>query len=361
MKDNLLQLIQELQSDKRLIAFDEAATKLVVILRILSSEELDWKIHNIDEVHPEYTVGSKKVDYSLKVDNQNKIFIEAKRAGEDLERHQEQLLNYSFQEGVPIAILTNGITWWFYLPLLEGNWEKRRFYTIEIYDQNPEDMAKKLIDFLSKENVSSGKALTNARTIHKSKQKTSSIKETLPKAWVKLISEPDELLVDLVAEATEKICGYRPDNPTVETFILTRLKMGKIAEIQPQQKKTTFFPSTRIYRKPIGDYSGKSILSFQFKGRSYPVKNWKNLLLKLGSVLYEIQRDQFSNVLRLRGRKRPYLAKDPRELFRGLQIPGTDLYAEVNLSANSIVKMCLDMIGLFGYSEDDFSIEVRQK
>ncbi len=127
-----------------------------------------------------------------------------KRVGEDLEKHQEQLLNYSFQEGVKLAVLTNGITWWFYLPLHEGSWEQRKFYTIEIYDQDAEEISQKFWDFLSKENVVSGKAIVSAETIYKGRQKQHLIEITLPKAWNKIIKESDENFIELIAETTEK-------------------------------------------------------------------------------------------------------------------------------------------------------------
>ena len=40
------------------------------------------------------------------------MFIEVKRSGENLENHRQQLLEYCFQEGVKLAALTNGRTWW---------------------------------------------------------------------------------------------------------------------------------------------------------------------------------------------------------------------------------------------------------
>lgn len=52
MREKLLQLINQLKSDKRLISFDEASTKQAVILRILSL--IGWDTFNIDEVNPEY-------------------------------------------------------------------------------------------------------------------------------------------------------------------------------------------------------------------------------------------------------------------------------------------------------------------
>ena len=107
MNEQILSLLKQLRADTRLASFDEAATKQIVLLRVLSL--LGWDIYNIDEVKPEFAVGSQRVDYSLRNKSINKVFIEVKKVGEDLDRHQEQLLNYSFKEGVKLAILTNGI------------------------------------------------------------------------------------------------------------------------------------------------------------------------------------------------------------------------------------------------------------
>jgi hypothetical protein len=101
-----------------------------------------------------------------------------------------------------------------------GNWEERKFYTIEIYDQESEDIVQKFEDFLSKENVISDIAIIKAENLYKSMQKSNLIKETLPRAWEKIITEPDETLVDLLADTTERLCGYRPDNKAVEYFLM---------------------------------------------------------------------------------------------------------------------------------------------
>ena len=70
-------------------------------------------------------------------------------------------------------------------------------------------------------------------------------------------------------------------------------------------------------------------------------------------------RSNFDRVLTLQGRKRPYFSKNPDELRIPEKIEGSDIFVEINLSANSIVKMCIDVLSLFGYSEEDFNIEVR--
>jgi len=217
MQEKLTAFIENLRKDKRITSFDEAAAKQAVILRLLSI--LTWNTFNVEEVKPEYSVGGRSVDYSLRIANVNKVFLEVKRIGEDLEKHQEQLLNYSFQEGVKLAALTNGITWWFYLPLYEGSWEQRRFYMIDILQQECNKITSKFIDFLLKDNISTGKAIQNAEAIYKSQKKQALIKNTLPKAWNKILSEGDDLMTDLVSETTEKLCGYKPDSEVVKQFL----------------------------------------------------------------------------------------------------------------------------------------------
>jgi len=47
------------------------------------------------------------------------------------------------------------------------------------------------------------------------------LKETLPKAWNKLVIEQDELLIELISETSEKICGYEANENQVKDFLLT--------------------------------------------------------------------------------------------------------------------------------------------
>lgn len=287
-RDGLLSLARELKSNRKLDSFDEAATKQVVILRILSL--LGWDIYNVDEVTPEYQVAGTKVDYSLRHSGKNKAFIEVKRAGESLDRHQEQLLNYSFKEGIQLAILTNGITWWFYLPLQEANWEQRKFYTIDIYDQASDDIVDRLIEYLSKANVITGKAVESARSTYRTRQKEYEISKALPKAWDKLISEPDDILIDLIAKHTEGICGYRPDSKTVENFLSSFLP-GNVEDLIPQITKA----GTGI--KKVADTTRKKTLEYVLRNASQSLTalffKLRDCILSLGDNVREVPNDWY--------------------------------------------------------------------
>ncbi|MCF6177094.1 MAG: hypothetical protein L3J71_15155 [Victivallaceae bacterium] len=225
MKNNIVTVIHEIRGNQLIRTVDEASIKQGVILRILSV--LDWNTFDTEEVKPEYTVDKKRVDLSLRVHNTNKVFIEAKRPNVDLENHQKQLLQYSFDHGVRLAILTNGVTWWFYLPLTEGSWEERRFYSADLFEQEPESIAERFMELLSKENVISGNAAKNAEHLYTSKQRRTALKNALPRAWSKITSEPDDLLVELLSDTAEKISGFRPEMDDVKKYIRESISLNR--------------------------------------------------------------------------------------------------------------------------------------
>lgn len=214
--ESLEQVLEKIKSDRRIKEYDESTTKQKIVLQILSL--LNWDIFS-DEVTPEFSVESRRVDYALKLTSRNFVFLEVKNPREDLETHENQLLDYAFRQGVEIAILTNGITWWFYLPTKPGEWSSRKFYTIDIFEQETNSCSDRFIEFLEKERVLNGDAVKSAEKIYKSQVKKNSIEQTLPEAWNKIISEQDSLLIDLMIESTEKLCGYRPDNEDVVNFL----------------------------------------------------------------------------------------------------------------------------------------------
>ena len=203
VQEPLLSFIREIKSDSRVLSYDEAAVKQAIIMRVLAT--LGWNPFNINEVKPEYSVAGRRVDYSLRIQDANKVCLEVKKTVEELDRHQEQLLDYSFKEGVKLAVLTNGMTWWFYLPLQEGSWEQRKFFAIDIIKQEPADIAHRFQSFLSRSNVESGKAIQNAELVYRTRQKDVTLKTYLPKAWNNIVIEPHELLAEMINETLEYI------------------------------------------------------------------------------------------------------------------------------------------------------------
>ncbi|HLG30534.1 MAG TPA: hypothetical protein VI387_10015 [Candidatus Brocadiales bacterium] len=359
MKEQLLSFIENIRVDKRINSFDEAATKQGIILPLLS--KLGWDVFNIDEVKPEQEAGGGNVDYALRLNNSNKVFIEVKRPSEDLENHQEQLLDYSFKKGVKLAILTNGLTWWFYLPLHEGSWHERKFYTIDMLQQEPDDIANKFIDFLSKENINNGKAVENAENIYKGQQKQNILRETLHKAWNKIINEPDELLLDLINDTTEKLCGYKADSELIEQFLSTNKSQFLLPDIQLSKipVKTVKRKASSVKPEATEAYTGKSITCFYFRKKRYEVRYWYELLVELSSIIYSLHKNEFERVLELCGRKQPYFTRNKKEISNPVKISDSNIFVETHGNANALIKRCHKLLALFGYSRGDLRIEAQ--
>jgi hypothetical protein len=259
---------------------DETSTKQALVLPIF--QYLGWDIFNIEEVKPEYGVENKRVDFSLRIEKSDKVFVEAKNTTESLENHEEQLLDYAFRQGVELAVLTNGITWSFYLPTQKGDWKARKFYTIDILQQETKEAKTKFSELLSKNNILSGKALQIADEIYRGRQKRIRIEETMPEAWNKIISEPDEVLVDLIAETTEKLCGYKPEHKSVKEFLSSQKE--NVIHAETKQGDEDFIKtvkSARVYR------TNKTTQSQMQKGRKVFLSELAEAgLIRDGQTLY---------------------------------------------------------------------------
>jgi len=215
-------------SDLRNRGFDafesEEAVKQGIILPTLQA--LGWNVFNTDEVSPEYSSGKGRVDYALLLKSNPAVFIEAKRVGASLsDDHQEQLLSYAFHEGVKLALLTNGITWEFYLPLTSGVWSGRKVYSIDLEQQDIQEASLIITNLLAKATVRTGEAERYAKELHRSRQRKEKISEAMPEAWKRLIEEPNELLIELIAEETEAVCGFKPDSSQVGKFLRNEIKV----------------------------------------------------------------------------------------------------------------------------------------
>lgn len=357
MSDEILKVIERWQSDERLASFDEARVKQAIILPILRG--LGWDTDNPDEVWPEYPVKERWVDYALLTGTTAKVFIEVKKGGEPLERHQEQLLDYACKhDGVEIAALTNGATWWFYLPLRAGSWEQRKFSTVELNNQDKEDTTRNLLEFLSKENVRSGDAVRNAADLYDQNQKKHRILATLPEAWNQLISEPDDFLVDLLAERTEGLCGHKPEEKEVDQFLAAHLQNIKITQPSMDRK-----PDPSPKRKPSGSMTGKKTTAFTLNGTRYEGTSWswKEMIFKLCKILYANHANRFEQqVLEIRGiRGRRFFSKNADDFNEGWEINRIGIYVDTFLTAEEAKRLAENLIAHFGYDKNAFYIEAQ--
>jgi hypothetical protein len=352
----LVEFIRKIQSDDRFGTFDEAAIKQGVVLKILSL--LDWDPFDVDEVQPEYEIQGNRVDFCLGKEKLSKVFILVRKSEKDFAKHQDKVLSLSVQAKVPIGILTNGLTWWFFLPLVQGSADEKKFLTIEMGHQKAEEASETFENFLTKENVISGEAEKAAEDIYTANQRDFFIKETLPKAWAQIMSDPKKWLADILGSVTEELCGYNPDRDVIEEFISSKFteKADLESVIQPKPAAQPQ-PSKAPVRGD--DYTGKSILSFTLKGTRHEVKSWKAMYIKLCEVVFPKHKDDLDVLFTLSKPGKEYFSRNPYQLLTCEKIAGTGMYVDVNLTAREVVDLSQRMLHLLGYEDNALSLEVK--
>jgi hypothetical protein len=373
MKKQIVTLIEELKSNKKLSTFDEASTKQAVVLRLLSF--LGWDIFNVDEVYPNYSLNSFSVSYALRVKNVSKIFIEVKRIQEKLDNYQKTLLSFAARENVDIAVLTNGILWWFYLPKSPGSSQEKWFYSADLLKQKEDSIALHMLDLLTKNKVAKGQALKAAKALNQNKnQKIAS--DVIPEAWNRIISQPNTIFVELLRESTEKICGCEVEAKLVERFLEKNLDKWlmtnrapsssapppKVIEISSLEHKTATGFSPLAPPKPTKkpeSYADKEIKSFTFNGKTNPVRYWEDMLISLCDYFAATHSKNFEKVLWISGEDKTYFSRYSDQLRIPEKIKGTDIYVETKLGPDEIVKTSRSLLNEFGYAASDLNINLK--
>lgn len=150
---------------------------------------------------------------------------------------------------------------------------------------------------------------------------------TLPEAWSKLVAEEDDLLLELIADKVESLCGFKPDIDAVARFLRESVSLrtdsvprapaspSSLPAFVPAAKSLTAAPR----QPPPASAPAAGAIGFSFAGRFVPCRNGREVLVRVFETL--AQRDaSFLERFASRpkhGRTRRYLARSPAELYPG--------------------------------------------
>ena len=209
--------LDDIRNDLRRGTFaNEASVSQGIVLRLLHA--LGWP-YNTQVVIPEYPVEGRRVDFALcHPASKPLVFIEVKQVGQ-IKGVERQLFEYAFHTGVPIAILTDGREWHFFQPGGQGDYTERRVYKLDLTETENEESLKRLNRYLNYELIRTGESIRAIEDDYRIVSKQRHIEISLPEAWSKLVEEADEFLLDVMAEKTESLCGYKPTGEQVLAFL----------------------------------------------------------------------------------------------------------------------------------------------
>lgn len=303
---DLTEHITEIQRAIRAGQFsNEAAVSRGVVMRLLQA--LNWPIFDTNIVWPEYPLETLKVDYALcHPPSKPTVIIEVKNIG-NLEGADSKLFEYAFRAGVPMAILTDGQEWHFYLPAEKGSILERRFYKLDILKRDLDEIVNRFERYLAYEGIRNGEALKSARAEHDSASILREVKTNIPIAWRKIIEEQDSILIDLISEKVADLCGYKPEPDFVSSFLLEQLKTPSSPPSEIILPPQVIIPPAKTGR-----------ISYVLRGKTTYLRSASDVLV---TVIDELSQRDSSFITRLasrkHGRRRRYVARTREELYPG--------------------------------------------
>ena len=294
--------IQKIQGNLRTGSFsNEASVSNGAVLPILN--DLGWPVFNTAVVHPQYPirpvdqVGRKWVDFALRNPNSGKaaVFVEVKDVGKGA-TGEAQLFGYAFHEGVPLVVLTDGREWSFYLPAGSGSYEDRRVHKLDLLEQDISECSYRLQRYLAHIDVVQEKAFENAKADYDSSNREAAIQQSLPEAWRKLLEDPDEHLVNYLAEKVEDLCGFKPAYKLCAEFISNGQAPSPASSARSLSPSTYGGPSAEAPRinRPVTSPNLPKVsrllpgeIGFVLLGQTYRYSTVKDVLISVFEKLAE--------------------------------------------------------------------------
>ncbi|MDE0186576.1 MAG: hypothetical protein OXP71_14150 [Candidatus Poribacteria bacterium] len=229
---------------RRKVFTSEALVSEGIVRRLL--EALEWPRFNPQIVIPEYPVEGGRVDFALcHPPSKPLVFIEVKPVGKS-GGAEKQLFEYAFHKGVPVVILTDGKEWHFFHPSGQGEYNERKVYNVDLTEVDHVESTARLSRYLNYQSICTGEAIKAIEDDYRAVSKQRQTEASLPEAWIRLVQEEDEILLDVVAEKTESLCGNKPSGEQVLKYLNSLVhaeSRPKEIPLPPIRKK---IPSPRV-------------------------------------------------------------------------------------------------------------------
>lgn len=331
---------------------------LVMYLVQFFQEALGYDIFK--EISKEYQIKGKYCDVAIKIKGQVELLVEAKQPGVRLaDRHIEQAEIYAMKSGTRWVLLTNGLDWrLFHLRYdeVDGIESSLVFKTdlVKNFHDKPDDVIEKFL-LLQRRNFLKGDLDKYF------KKKTMLIPISLGKA---LFTEDVLRAIGRVVNRGAEVRVGIDDIAKALRNMLDKEVLADMADIKiirKKKKKPVQKKEKQIIKGQKIDFSGTKPVKVRLFKESINVKTWRDVITTTSEILIKKNRKAFNQLADselMKGGKRVYLSKNenavyfPRKLNNGL-------FIDVNLSANTIVRVINKMLTGCGYKESDLKIILK--
>lgn len=352
-RDAIAQAVSDINRTPALNELTVSSMKQAVVLRILDAA--GWNAFDLSEVEPDFQAGSARVDYALKSASSArtrasatpKVLVEVKPLNENLEseRSQRRITNLCGRAEVEVGVLTDGLSWLFFLWSPDAGRQDSLFCEINI-QRDPETASAELNNYLSKDRVSNGQAVRSAERSLRDRNRGELIRNSIIEGWQQVVRGLDEGLVELIAVAAEQRTGIRPENRLVRRVLI--------------EQRADLLTSAVDSESSLGGGGGRSRpASFTFESQRRDVRSWPELLVEVCLMMRELHPGEFDNILQIGGRKNPYFSRDADVLTQPRQIGDTGIFAACQGAGAQITSRARRVVELFGHPGNSLAIETR--
>lgn len=296
---------------------NETAVRSQIVLPIL--ECLGWDIYDTATVSHEYALkvrdSTRRVDLGLLIPGRGlHCIVELKAVGQS--QGDEQLFEYAYLSGAPLALLSNGEHWRFYVTYRPGSYDERLVRTLDFANQSPDDIATALDRYLSYEHTASGKAADFARADLEKNANRNRAKKRIPEAWQWLVDgRGDERLVDLLIEVTSRLSDYAPAKEDVATFLHNLKPSGAQGLRSDTTRKGRRGPVEVPAKAPAPVAPGSKAVRYCLLGAVHSTHSAVRAYVQIFRALAERDDDLLKRLEpQLRGRKNRHLARQVADL-----------------------------------------------
>lgn len=285
----------------------EAQVAHGIVYRLLQA--LGWPVFDSRIVWPEYTLEGRRVDLALcHPAERPAVFIEIKNVGNATEA-ERQLFEYAFHIGISMAILTDGQEWSFFLPAERGHYADRRVYKLDLLERDQDEIESRLTRYLGYERTCRGDSLRDARSDYHDASVAREATAALPRAWQELLLEQDPILVELLSDKVETLCGRAPSPELVQRFLS--------ASVSSVHNGTAVVRDSGP-RRPASDQeeSDGGWVGYEYRGIRHTTRNAIEIVVGVIELLSNADPTFMDRLAaRRHGRKRRYIARNRSDLY----------------------------------------------
>lgn len=257
---------------------------------------------------------------------------------------------WSEAKSTAIGVVTDGMQWRIY-----GGWDERRSQPwlldeLDIEDEESDDQADILEKYLSKSRLHEGSVTQTVERRADRLQTDDLLRGELPRVWHDLLSEPDQMLAEILQEAAQQTLDRKIDIGSIEDFLRA------LVDEDSSDSRDDSGAMLRC-RQPM-EVTGTTPTVVHIFGKAVQVGTWLDVFATVVTAVYERHIDTFDQARKLQGRTVQYIAhKDdladlsPEKRRRYMQIGTTSYWFHKNASADQFNQRCRGLLHSFGYNE----------